>query len=92
VTVVPKSDPGPNVKDKGLYERLRGAGVSKKKSARVANAAAKTSRKKVSKRGGAARSYDEWKVPELRRRAKQVGIVGRSAMTKKQLVKALRAS
>jgi protein-L-isoaspartate O-methyltransferase len=87
-----KKDPGPTVKDKGLYERLRAAGVSKKKSARVANAAAKTSRKKVSQRGGASRSYDDWKVPDLRRRAKQVGIAGRSAMTKEQLVKALRAS
>jgi hypothetical protein len=87
-----EKDPRPSVKNKGLYERLRGAGVSKKKSARVANAAAKTSRKEVSKRGGAAGSYDDWKVPDLRRRAKQVGIAGRSAMTKKQLVKALRAS
>jgi Rho termination factor, N-terminal domain len=31
-------------------------------------------------------------VPDLQRRAKQVGISGRSAMTKKQLIKALRAS
>ncbi len=87
-----KKGPGPSVKDTGLYERLRDAGVSKKKSARVANAAAKTSRKKVSKRGGAAGSYDDWKVPDLRRRAKELGIAGRSAMTKSQLVKALRAS
>ena len=87
-----KKDPGPSVKDTGLYERLRDAGVSKKKSARVANAAAKTSRKKVSKRGGAAGSYEDWKVPDLRRRAKELGIAGRSAMTKSQLVKALRAS
>ncbi len=92
VTIVAKNDPGPSVKDKGLYERLRAAGVSKKKSARVANAAAKTSRKKVSKRGGAAGSYDDWKVPDLRRRAKQVGIAGRSTMTKNQLVEALRAN
>ena len=87
-----KKGPGPSVKDTGLYERLRDAGVSKKKSARVANAAAKTSREKVSKRGGAAGSYDDWKVPDLRRRAKELGIAGRSAMTKSQLVKALRAS
>ena len=87
-----KNDPGPSVKDKGLYERLRAAGVSKKKSARVANAAAKTSRKKAGQRGGAATSYATWKVPELRRRAKQVGIKGRSTMNKKQLIKALRTT
>jgi hypothetical protein len=97
--IVAKKDPGPRIKDKDLYERLRGAGVSRKIStrvanstARIANSAAKVSRKKAAKRGGAARSYDDWKVPDLRRRAKQVGIAGRSAMTKKQLIKALRAS
>jgi hypothetical protein len=90
--IVAKKDPGSRVKDKGLYERLRGAGVSMKKSARVANSTAAASRKKAGRRGGAAGSYDHWKVPELRRRAKQVGIAGRSTMTKKQLIKALRAS
>jgi Rho termination factor, N-terminal domain len=87
-----KKDPGRGVKDKTLYERLRGAGMSKKKSARVANTAAGTSRPAVGKRGGAAGSYDGWKVTELRRRAKQVGIKGRAAMTKADLIKALRAS
>ena len=86
------NDPGTKVKDKGLYEQLRGAGLSKKKSARVANSAAKTSRQKAAKKGGQAGSYDNWTVPDLQRRAKQVGIRGRSAMTKKQLVKALRTS
>jgi hypothetical protein len=91
--VAKKKDPRPSVKNKGLYERLRGAGVSKKISARVANGPATTSRKKAKAgaRGGAAGSYDTWKVPELRRRAKQVGITGRAAMTKKQLIKALRS-
>jgi hypothetical protein len=65
--------------------------VSKKKSSRVVNSTAKTSRKKAGKRG-AAGSYDNWKVLDLPRRAKQVGITGRAAMTKKQLIKALRAS
>jgi hypothetical protein len=104
--VVAKKDPGPRIKDRDLYERLRGAGVSRKIATRVANSsarvahgtarvadsAARVSRKKAAKHGGAARSYDDWKVPDLRRRAKQVGIAGRSAMTKKQLIKALRAS
>lgn len=87
-----KNDPGSKVKDKGLYEQLRGAGLSKKKSTKVANSAASTSRKQAAQRGGKAGSYDNWTVPDLQRRAKQVGIKNRSAMTKKQLVKALRAS
>ena len=61
-------------------------------TARAADSAAGVSRKKAAKHGGEARSYDDWKVPDLQRRAKQVGITGRSAMTKKQLIKALRAS
>ena len=83
---------GTGVKDKALYKRLRNLGVSAKESARVANVGAKTSRKKAGQRGGAASSYAGWKVPELRRRAKKVGIKGRSTMNKKQLIKALRAS
>lgn len=97
--MVTNKDPGPRIKDRDLYERLRGAGVSRKiatrvanSTARVADSAARVSRKKAARRGGAARSYDDWKVPDLQRRAKQVGITGRSAMTKKQLIKALRAS
>ena len=83
---------GIGVKNKALYKRLRNLGVSTKESARVANTVPKTSRKKASPRGGSATSYANWKVPQLRRRAKKVGIKGRSTMNKKQLVKALRAS
>jgi Rho termination factor, N-terminal domain len=81
-----------SVKDKALYKRLRNLGVSVKESTRVANASAKTSRQKAGRRGGAATSFANWKVPELRRRAKKAGIKGRSTMNKKQLIKALRTS
>ena len=81
-----------SVKDKALYKRLRNLGVSVKESTRVANAGANTSRKKAGQRGGAATSYANWKVPELRRRAKQAGVKGRSTMNKKQLIKALRTA
>ena len=43
-------------------------------------------------RVAAKRTLKEYKVPQLRRRAKQVGIKGRSTMNKKQLIKALRTS
>src|SRR6185312_13905522 len=81
-----------SVKDKALYKRLRNLGVSVKESTRVANASAKTSRQKAGQRGGAATFFANWKVPELRRRAKKAGIKGRSTMNKKQLIKALRTS
>lgn len=80
------------VKDKALYKRLRNLGVSAKESARVANGSAKTSRRRASQHSGAVSSYDNLKVPELRRRAKKAGIKGRSTMNKKQLVRALRAA
>jgi hypothetical protein len=87
---MPKKDPGPSVKDKKLYERLRDEGNSKQKAARIANAAAGSSRKKVSKKGGRSPSYDGWSLTKLRRKAKQIGIRGRTAMSKKKLIKALR--
>jgi hypothetical protein len=87
-----KKSPGPSVKDKGLYEKLRDEGNSKQKSARIANAANNTSRKQVGKKGGSSPSYDEWTVSDLRKRAGEIGIDGRSKMNKAELVKALRDS
>jgi Rho termination factor, N-terminal domain len=87
---MPRKDPGPSVKDKKVYEALRDEGNSKEKSARIANAAANSSRKAVGRRGGESPSYDDWKVPDLRRRAGEIGIDGRSSMNKQQLIEALR--
>ena len=89
---MPQRDPGPSVKDKKLYERLRDEGSSKKKAARIANTAAKSSRKTMGKRGGSSGSYDDWSKADLYKRAREVGIEGRSSMSKGQLVKALRNS
>jgi len=88
---VPARDPGPSVKDKELYEELRDEGNSKEKSARIANAAAASSREEVGAKGGKAGSYDDWTVTELRRRAAEIGIDGRSSMKKSELVDALRS-
>ena len=87
---VKKRDPGPSVKDKELYETLRDEGNSKEKSARIANAAANTSRSEVGARGGSSPAYDEWTVDQLRHRAAEVGIPGRSRMKKNDLIDALR--
>jgi len=87
-----KADPGPSVKDNKVYEKLRDEGASKSKAARIANTAANTSRKTVGKRGGSSPSYDDWSKSDLYQRAKDVGIKGRSSMSKQQLADALRDS
>lgn len=87
-----KRSPGPSVKDKKLYEDLRDEGESKQKAARIANQAAKQSRSKVGKKGGKAGDYDDWTVDQLRKRAAEVGVEGRSTMRKKDLISALRNS
>lgn len=85
-----RKTPGPSVKDPELYEKLRDEGNSKEKSARIANAAAGSSRSAVGRKGGSSPSYDEWTVADLRKRAAELDIEGRSSMRKGELVDALR--
>jgi hypothetical protein len=87
-----RKKPGPSVKDDELYERLRDEGNSKQKSARIANAAANTSRKSVGKKGGKSPAYEDWTKVQLVRRARELDISGRSSMSKGELVKAIRNS
>ena len=60
------------------------------KAARIANQAAATSRSRVGRKGGKSGSYDDWTKPDLVRRAREIGIKGRSTMTRAELIKALR--
>ena len=83
-------DPGPSVKDARLYEALREDGNSKEKSARIANAAAGSSRSAVGRTGGKSGDYEDWTVTDLRRKAAEVGVAGRSRMRKGDLISALR--
>lgn len=81
-------DHGPTVKDDRLYESLREDGASKEKAARIANA--KAGGDDVSRKGGKAEDYDDRTVDELRDRAAELEIEGRSDMTKDELIDALR--
>ncbi len=82
--------PGPSVKDDKIYEALRDDGASKEKAARIANAAASSSRSAVARKGGRSGDYEDWTKDDLTERAREIGIEGRSKMSKNELVKALR--
>lgn len=82
--------PRAQIKDEKTYQKLRDEGESKNKSARIANAAAASSRSEVARKGGKSGSYDDWAKQDLIQRAREIGIKGRSTMTKAELVKALR--
>jgi hypothetical protein len=82
--------PRAQIKDEKTYQKLRDSGNSKEKSARIANAAAGSSRRKVAKKGGQSPAYQDWSKADLVKRAKEIGVKGRSSMNKSQLIAALR--
>jgi thiamine pyrophosphate-dependent acetolactate synthase large subunit-like protein len=82
--------PRAQIKDEKTYQALRREGNSEEKSARIANAAAGSSRQKVGKKGGQSPSYSDWSKEDLVKRAREIGVKGRSTMTKAQLIDALR--
>ena len=79
-----------SLKDPELYEKLRDEGDSKEKAARISNAAAARGRSAVGRKGGKAGDYDDMSVPELRRRAKELGLRGYSGKRKSELISELR--
>jgi len=78
-------DHGPSIKDDDRYEALREEGMSKEKAARIAN----TPADEMGERG-APGAYEEWSKDELYDKAREVGIDGRSSMSKTELIGALR--
>ena len=85
-----ETDDQPQLKDQGLYEKLREEGNSKEKAARISNAAAKESREQIGEKGGKSGSYEDWTVDELTDRAKELGLEGYSKLKKEELIDALR--
>jgi hypothetical protein len=85
-----RKDHGASIGDDELYEKVRDQGASKETAARIANAAANSSRSEIGRKGGEAGSYDDWTVAQLRKRAAELDIAGRSTMKRAQLIRALR--
>jgi hypothetical protein len=76
----------PSIKDEEQYESLREEGMSKEKAARIAN----TDRQEAGERGGTSPQYEDWSKEDLYDKAQEVGIEGRSDMSKEELIDALR--
>jgi len=87
---MPGHDHGASIKDPEQYEALREEGMSKEKAARISNESASEGRSAVGRRGGHNEDYDERTKDELLDRAREIGIEGRSKMTKRELIDALR--
>ena len=77
-------DHGPQIKNDKLYEDLRADGASKEKAARIANAKAAGT---IDHRGSA---LEDRTKDDLLDEAREIGIDGRSTMTKVELVDAIR--
>ena len=76
--------PDNRIKNEDQYEALRDKGASKEKAARIANSS------NSGKKGGKGEKYEDRSKEDLYKKAKEVGIEGRSKMSKKDLINALR--
>ena len=72
------------IKNEEQYEALKDKGYSKEKAARIANT------NNAAKKVGNAEPDEERTREELYDQAKEIGIKGRSQMSKKELIHALR--
>ena len=72
------------IKNEKQYEALREKGYSKQKAARIANTP------NAGVKGGKSEKYEDRTKEELYVQSKKVGIKGRSSMSKKELIYALR--
>ncbi len=84
---MPENRHGRSVKDDRQYEALRRQGMSKEKAARIANAGDRSS---TGRKGGRAAPYEQRTKQELLQQARRLGIEGRSTLSKRELIDALR--
>ncbi|WP_242905864.1 DUF7218 family protein [Actinomadura terrae] len=82
--------PRAQIKNEKMYQKLRDQGESKEKAARIANASAGQGKRKVGRKGGKSPAYDDWTKEDLLKRAREIGVEGRSSMNKSELIDALR--
>ena len=82
--------PNPSIKNEKLYRELRKEGNSEEKAARISNAVAARGESSVGRKGGKSGSYADWTVPQLKKRAKELGMSGYSDLTKDKLIAKLR--
>jgi hypothetical protein len=82
--------PNSSIKNEKMYRDLRKEGNSKEKAARISNAAAARGKSAVGRKGGKSGSYADMTVPDLKKRAKELGISGYSSLTKDRLIARLR--
>lgn len=81
---MPGKQHGPEIKKPDMYESLRDDGMSKEKAARISNARAEGS---LDSRGS---NLEDRTKEDLYDEAKEIGIEGRSDMSKKELIDAIR--
>jgi hypothetical protein len=74
----------PSIKNEDQYDALIDKGYSQEKAARIANT------EDSGEKGGKAEKYEERTKEELYNQAKEIGIDGRSSMSKTELIHALR--
>lgn len=77
-------DHGPTIKNDKLYEDLRRQGESKEKAARIANA------KAAGTLDNESTHLENRTKDELYEQAQEIGIEGRSKMSKAELIEAIR--
>ena len=83
--------PRAQIKDEKTYQKLRDRGASKNKAARIAKRrGGQVAQQGVVSKGGTSGSYDDWSKKDLVEKAREIGIKGRSTMSKSELIKALR--
>ncbi len=80
---MPDEDRMEQIKNEDQYEALRDKGMSKEKAARIANSENEA-------KGGKHKKYEEWTKSELYDKVVEVGIEGRSKMSKDELIDSLR--